>query len=300
MLTFLVVVALVVGAAGLIAGFLALVTLGRLRRGVGLLARGAAGGRESFLEASARHVEAADRTRADVDVLRTELASLATELASQGIELARLRTELASLGTELARLSTGFATPRADLGARQGEAVPPPGARSQLDAPRAEPTPAGAVRRSDLDQILQAERGERGRDLNQVQKRVESDFTAMRAELERMHLALSAQTQAERSRLAGDNSATRDQLRAAIEKVEQVVSTALRRIALVRYDAFDDLGGRLSFSLAVLDSRGDGVTLTSLAGREETRVYAKSISAGAGVTELSPEEREAVAAALAG
>ena len=115
-----------------------------------------------------------------------------------------------------------------------------------------------------------------------------------------MQLTLTAETQSERARLAADNSAARDQLRGAMDKVEKVISTALRRVALVRYDAFDDFGGRLSFSLAVLDSRGDGVTLTSLSGREETRIYAKPISAGVGATELSPEERQAVDAALAG
>ncbi len=52
--------------------------------------------------------------------------------------------------------------------------------------------------------------------------------------------------------------------------------------------------------MAVLDSHGDGVTLTSLAGREETRVYAKPINGGRGATDLSPEEAEAVAAAMSG
>lgn len=273
MLTVLVVVALVVGAAGLAAGFLALITLGRLRRGVGLLGRGASGGRESFLEASARQVEAADRTRAEVEVLRTELVSMRTEFAT---------------------LLADVATVRGECDALRG------GVRAEVDGMRGELATSGGLRRSDLDQVLQAERGELGRHLDRVQERVESDFAAMRAELAEMHLALSGETQAERTRLAADNSAAREQLRAAMEKVDKVISTALRRVALVRYDAFDDLGGRLSFSLAVLDSRGDGVALTSLAGRTETRVYAKPIRGGVGVTDLSPEEHEAVGAALTG
>ena len=263
MLTVLVVVALVVGVAGLVAGFLALVTLGRLRRGVGLLGRGAGGGRESFLEASARHAEAAEQTRGDFEVLRGEFAGLTAQFAALGAEFGTLRD----------------------------------GVRGELDRIRAA---SADLARTDLDQVIDAERVERVRHLDQVQVRIEADFAAMRAELEQLHLALAGETQAERARLAADNSATRDQLRGAIEKVEKVISTALRRIALVRYDAFDDLGGRLSFSLAVLDSRGDGVTLTSLAGREETRIYAKPISAGVGATDLSPEERQAVKAALAG
>jgi hypothetical protein len=73
---------------------------------------------------------------------------------------------------------------------------------------------------------------------------------------------------------------------------------ALCHVALVRYDAFTDLSGRMSFSLALLDDRGDGVTISSLAGRSDTRVYAKSISAGKGEHELSPEELQAVQAAV--
>jgi hypothetical protein len=73
---------------------------------------------------------------------------------------------------------------------------------------------------------------------------------------------------------------------------------ALRNVALVRYDAFPDMAGRLSFSLALLDSRGDGVALSSISGHSDTRVYAKGISNGKGEHELSPEEKQAVSAAL--
>ncbi|MBM7517903.1 DUF4446 family protein [Nocardioides nitrophenolicus] len=70
---------------------------------------------------------------------------------------------------------------------------------------------------------------------------------------------------------------------------------ALRHLAVVRYDAFDEMGGRLSWSLALLDDSGDGVVLTSIRGRNEARTYAKSIAAWSGDQELSPEEAEAVA-----
>jgi hypothetical protein len=75
-------------------------------------------------------------------------------------------------------------------------------------------------------------------------------------------------------------------------------SGALRKVALVRYDAFADVAGRMSFSLAVLDDRGDGVTLSAISGRSDTRMYAKSVVGGVGEHELSPEERQAVSAAL--
>jgi hypothetical protein len=73
---------------------------------------------------------------------------------------------------------------------------------------------------------------------------------------------------------------------------------ALRNVALVRYDAFTDLSGRMSFSLALLDDGGDGITISALAGRSDTRVYAKAVVGGSGEHELSPEELQAVNAAL--
>ena len=73
----------------------------------------------------------------------------------------------------------------------------------------------------------------------------------------------------------------------------------LTRVAVVRYDAFGDLAGALSFSAALLDDAGDGLVLSSINGRSETRTYAKGVSGGAGEAPLSPEEQEAVASALA-
>jgi Protein of unknown function (DUF4446) len=77
------------------------------------------------------------------------------------------------------------------------------------------------------------------------------------------------------------------------------VSGALRNVALVRYDAFGEMSGRMSFSLALLDEHGDGVTLSAIAGPGDTRVYAKGVAGGKGEHELSPEEQQAVSAAVA-
>lgn len=74
---------------------------------------------------------------------------------------------------------------------------------------------------------------------------------------------------------------------------------ALRNVALVRYDALSEMSGRMSFSLALLDEEGDGVTLSAIAGTADTRVYAKAIAGGKGEHELSPEEQQAVTAAMA-
>ena len=105
-------------------------------------------------------------------------------------------------------------------------------------------------------------------------------------------IATTRRSAAARSRTGERDTST------ALDSLRSDVASSLRRIALVRYDAFGDHGGRLSFSLALLDDTGDGVTLTSIAGRSETRVYAKGVSAGEGDLELSPEETQAVRAAM--
>ena len=74
---------------------------------------------------------------------------------------------------------------------------------------------------------------------------------------------------------------------------------ALTRVAVVRYDAFGDLAGALSFSAALLDDAGNGLVLSSINGRSETRTYAKGVSAGVSDAPLSPEEQEAIAEAFA-
>jgi hypothetical protein len=74
---------------------------------------------------------------------------------------------------------------------------------------------------------------------------------------------------------------------------------AVQRVSLMRYDAFDDVGGRLSFSCALLNERGDGVVVTSINGRQDTRVYAKPVQHGTSSHNLSDEERQAIRDALA-
>ena len=72
------------------------------------------------------------------------------------------------------------------------------------------------------------------------------------------------------------------------------LSQALRHVSVVRYDAFGDLGGRFSFSAALLDDSGDGIILTSIHGRSETRTYVKGVTNGQADIDLSPEERKAM------
>lgn len=78
------------------------------------------------------------------------------------------------------------------------------------------------------------------------------------------------------------------------------IAQALRHVAVVRYDAFGDMGGRLSFSAAIIDDTGDGVVLSSIHGRGESRTYAKGVVGGDADATLTPEERQALAAARTG
>jgi hypothetical protein len=75
---------------------------------------------------------------------------------------------------------------------------------------------------------------------------------------------------------------------------------AVRDMAIIRYDALEEMSGQLSFSVALLNAIGDGVVMTSINGRSETRTYAKVIVGGHGTQELSPEEEQAVRSARLG
>ncbi|HHU10860.1 MAG TPA: DUF4446 family protein [Intrasporangiaceae bacterium] len=87
---------------------------------------------------------------------------------------------------------------------------------------------------------------------------------------------------------------------ADIAELKGEIARALRHVAVVRYDAFGDMGGRLSFSAALIDDSGDGVVISSIHARGESRTYAKGIVAGKSDTTLTPEEQQALAAARSG
>ena len=74
-------------------------------------------------------------------------------------------------------------------------------------------------------------------------------------------------------------------------------SRNLQHIAIVRYDAFGDVGGQLSWSLVIADGDGDGLLLTSIHGRTEGRSYAKALRAWECSATLSPQEEAALAQA---
>jgi Protein of unknown function (DUF4446) len=71
-------------------------------------------------------------------------------------------------------------------------------------------------------------------------------------------------------------------------------------VAIVRYDALNEMSGQFSFSLALLNALGDGVVVSSINGRGQARTYIKPVREGKGVEELSPEEAQAVHSARLG
>jgi hypothetical protein len=84
-----------------------------------------------------------------------------------------------------------------------------------------------------------------------------------------------------------------------VSGAETRLDGAIAYRGLVRYDAYGELSGRQSSSLALLDAHGDGVVLSCITHRDTARLYSKHVFGGRGEHELSPEEDEAIAVALA-
>ena len=85
-----------------------------------------------------------------------------------------------------------------------------------------------------------------------------------------------------------------ERLSARTGTLEAHAPRAFQRVGLVRFNPFEDTGGNQSFALALLDAERNGWVLTSLHARSGTRVYAKSITAGASDGALSDEETAAI------
>lgn len=103
-------------------------------------------------------------------------------------------------------------------------------------------------------------------------------FEALRDYVEEMALRLDG-------RLAGAETALRG---------------AIAHRSLVRYDAYNELSGQQSMSIALLDDEQSGIVLSCIHHRDQARVYGKQVLGGRGELELSPEEAEAVRLAIAG
>jgi hypothetical protein len=88
------------------------------------------------------------------------------------------------------------------------------------------------------------------------------------------------------------------QLATGERRLAEISQGAIQHVGVVRFDAFEDMGGRLSFSAALLNAHGDGVVVTSINGRQDTRCYAKQIRSGTSIHNLSDEEEQALREAL--
>jgi hypothetical protein len=82
------------------------------------------------------------------------------------------------------------------------------------------------------------------------------------------------------------------------DRIAAVMPKAIRHVGLVRFSPFHDTGGDQSFALALLDSHANGVVVTALHSRTDSRLYAKPIERGSSPYSLTPEEREAMDRAL--
>ena len=89
-----------------------------------------------------------------------------------------------------------------------------------------------------------------------------------------------------------------DETTAALGRLERRVDATVSRLAVVRYDAYENTGGHQSASVALLDASRSGVVLSAIQGRDYARIYIKELDDGRAAVSLSPEEQEAVERAM--
>ena len=91
---------------------------------------------------------------------------------------------------------------------------------------------------------------------------------------------------------------TVDEVAAALSRSERRIDSTVSRVAVVRYDAYENTGGHQSASVALLDNSRSGVVLSAIQGRDYARIYVKELDDGRAAVSLSPEEQEAVERAM--
>jgi len=89
-----------------------------------------------------------------------------------------------------------------------------------------------------------------------------------------------------------------DEVAANFSRLERRVDSTVSRLAVVRYDAYENTGGHQSASVALLDASRSGVVLSAIQGRDYARIYVKELDDGRAAVSLSPEEQEAVERAM--
>ena len=93
---------------------------------------------------------------------------------------------------------------------------------------------------------------------------------------------------------------TAGRLEERTQHAERRIDGCVAHTSLVRYDAYDEMSGQQSSSLALLDVHGTGVVVSSILHRDQARFYVKQVREGVSEMPLSPEEEEAIAAAVSG
>ena len=89
-----------------------------------------------------------------------------------------------------------------------------------------------------------------------------------------------------------------DEFTASLGRLERRVDATVSRLAVVRYDAYENTGGHQSASVALLDASRSGVVLSAIQGRDYARIYITELDDGRAAVSLSPEEQEAVERAM--
>jgi hypothetical protein len=89
-----------------------------------------------------------------------------------------------------------------------------------------------------------------------------------------------------------------DDVAGGMAQLDRRVDGVVSRVAVVRYDAYENTGGHQSASVALLDASRTGVVLTAIQGRDYARIYVKELEDGRSPVALSPEEQEAVDRAM--
>src|SRR3989344_4390514 len=90
----------------------------------------------------------------------------------------------------------------------------------------------------------------------------------------------------------------RSEMEKYLESVEKRVRRSAQYVGVVRFNPFQDAGGDQSFSIAIMDERKNGLIISSLYGRENSRIYAKPLENASSRYQLSKEEEQAIGEAL--
>lgn len=128
--------------------------------------------------------------------------------------------------------------------------------------------------------------------LNYMKKRYKKMMTGVDgANLERMMIGCIDSIKA----VADENAKLWEENKA----IKELLSNALTKVAIVRFRAFEDMGSDLSYAVAMLDSHNNGVVLSSIFAREDSRSYAKPIVNGTSTYPMTSEEEDALRQAMA-